>query len=143
MQKISKYNKRVQLILCVIVIFSKCACVFYLKDKRSIMTTNTFQKILDKSNRKPNEIWINKTSELYNRSTTSWLQDNGRWTYVIEDLNGEEIVGTFYEKELQKINQTHFRVEKLKIKTGDKLNVTWKGYDNSLNRWICKKDIII
>ena len=24
------------------------------------------------------------------------------WTYVISDLNGEEIVGTFYQKELQK-----------------------------------------
>ena len=27
------------------------------------------------------------------------------WTYVINDLNGEEIIGTFYEKELQKTNQ--------------------------------------
>ena len=26
------------------------------------------------------------------------------WTYVINDLNGEEITGTFYEKELQKTN---------------------------------------
>ena len=26
------------------------------------------------------------------------------WTYVINDLNGEEIIGTFYEKELQKTN---------------------------------------
>ena len=35
------------------------------------------------------------------------------WTYVINDLNGEEIVGTFYEKELQKTNQHEFRVEKV------------------------------
>ena len=34
------------------------------------------------------------------------------WTYVINDLNGEEIVGTFYEKELQKANQKEFRIEK-------------------------------
>ena len=27
------------------------------------------------------------------------------WTYVINDLNGKEIVGTFYEKELQKTNK--------------------------------------
>ena len=27
------------------------------------------------------------------------------WTYAIDDLNGEEITGTFYEKELQKIDQ--------------------------------------
>ena len=34
------------------------------------------------------------------------------WTYVISDLNGEEIIGTFYEKELQKTNQKEFRIEK-------------------------------
>ena len=34
------------------------------------------------------------------------------WTYVINDLNGEEIIGTFYEKELQKINQKEFRTRK-------------------------------
>ena len=35
------------------------------------------------------------------------------WTYVISDLNGEEIIGTFYEKELQKTNQKEFRTEKV------------------------------
>ena len=33
------------------------------------------------------------------------------WTYVINDLNDEEIMGTFYEKELQKTNQEEFRIE--------------------------------
>ena len=35
------------------------------------------------------------------------------WTYVINDLNDEEIIGTFYEKELQKTNQEEFRIEKV------------------------------
>ena len=35
------------------------------------------------------------------------------WTYVINDLNGEEIIGTFYEKELQKTNQKEFRIKKV------------------------------
>ena len=35
------------------------------------------------------------------------------WTYVINDLNGEEIMGTFYEKELQKTSQEEFRIEKV------------------------------
>ena len=35
------------------------------------------------------------------------------WTYVINDLNGEEIIGTFYEKELQKTSQEEFRIEKV------------------------------
>ena len=64
------------------------------------------------------------------------------WTYVINDLNGEEFIGTFYEKELHKINQEEFRIEKVIRRKGDKLYVKWKGYDNSFNSWIDKKDII-
>ena len=51
------------------------------------------------------------------------------WIYVINDLNGEEITGTFYEKELQKIDQQEFRIEKVIKKKGDKLYVKQKGYD--------------
>ena len=52
------------------------------------------------------------------------------WTYVINDLNGEEIIGTFYEKELQKIDPQELRIEKVIKKKGNKLYVKWKGYDN-------------
>ena len=65
-----------------------------------------------------------------------------QWTYVINDLNGEEIIGTFYEKELQKIDQEEFIIEKVTKKKGDKLYVKWKGYDSSLNSWIDKKDLL-
>ena len=64
------------------------------------------------------------------------------WTYVINDLNGEEITGTFYENELQKTNQKEFRIEEVIKRKGDKLYVKWKGYDNSFNSWINKNDII-
>ena len=64
------------------------------------------------------------------------------WTYVINDLNGEEIIGSFYEKELQKTNQREFRIEKVIKRKGDKLYVKWKGYDNSFNSWIDKKDLV-
>ena len=64
------------------------------------------------------------------------------WTYVINDLNGEEITGTFYEKELQKTNQKEFRIEKVIKRKGDKLYVKWKGYNNSFNSWIDKKDLV-
>ena len=59
-----------------------------------------------------------------------------------EDDNGEEIIGTFYEKELQKIDQQEFRIEKVIRKKGDKLCFKWKGYDNSFNSWIDKKDLV-
>ena len=64
------------------------------------------------------------------------------WTYVINDLNGEEIVGTLYEKELQKINQEEFKIEKVIKKKGKKLYVKWKGYDKSFNSWIDKKELV-
>ena len=64
------------------------------------------------------------------------------WTYVINDLNGEEIIVTFYEKELQKTNQKELRIEKVNKRKGDKLNVSWKGYNNSFNSWIDKKDVV-
>ena len=64
------------------------------------------------------------------------------WTYVISDLNGEEIVGMFYEKELQKANQKKFRVEKVIKRKGIKLYFKWKGYDSSFNWWIDKKKIM-
>ena len=65
------------------------------------------------------------------------------WTYVINDLNGEEIIGTFYEKELRKIDQEEFRIEKVIKEKSDKLYVKWKGYDNSFNSWIDKKRLSI
>ena len=52
------------------------------------------------------------------------------WTYVISDLNGEEIVGKFSETELQKANQGEFRIEKVIKGKGDKLYVKRKGYEN-------------
>ena len=70
------------------------------------------------------------------------IKNTVRWTYAINDLNGEEFTGTFYENELQKTNQKEFRIEKVIKKKGDKLYVKWKGYDNSFNSWINKNDII-
>ena len=59
------------------------------------------------------------------------------WTYVINDLNGDDIIGTFYEKELQRTG-----IEKVIKRKGDKLYVKWKDYDNSFNNWIDKTDLI-
>ena len=61
---------------------------------------------------------------------------------MINDLNGVEIIGSFYEKELQKTNQKEFRIEKVIKKKGDKLYIKWKRYNNSFNSWIDKKDIV-
>ena len=64
-------------------------------------------------------------------------------TYVINDFNGEEIVGTCYKKELHKTNQKELRIKKVIKKKRDKLYVKWKGYVNSFNSWIDKKHVIL
>ena len=243
MQVISKYNKGVRFLLCVIDIFSRYAWVVSLKNKKGASIVDAFQSIIKQSNRKLNKIWVDKGGEFYNNYFKKWLQDNdivmysthneGKsvvaerfirtlknkiytymtsisknvyadrlddivneynntyhrtikmkpidvkdntyintdkevndkdskfkvgdhviiskykkifakgyapnwfeevfvikeikntvpWTYVISDLNGEEITGTFYEKELQKANQEEFRIEKVIKKKSDKLYV--------------------
>ena len=61
------------------------------------------------------------------------------WTYVVSDLNGEEIIGKFCEKELQKTNQQDFKIEKVIKKNSDNLYIKCKVYVISFNRWIDKK----
>ena len=67
MQLINKLNKGFRFLLCVIDIYSKYAWVIPLKDKKGITVTYAFPKTSDKSNHKPNKIWVVKGSEYYNR----------------------------------------------------------------------------
>ena len=70
------------------------------------------------------------------------IKNKVRWIYVINHLNNEQITGTFSEKELPKIDQQEFRIEKVIKKKGDKLYVKWKGYDSSFNSWIDERDLV-
>ena len=76
-------------------------------------------------------------------NTTKILNEKDKipWT-VISDVNGEEMTRSFYEKELQKVNQKEFRIEKIIKRKGNKLYVKWKGYDSSFNSYIDKKDVV-
>ena len=74
MQFKSRFYKGFRFLLCVIDIFSKYARVISLKDKKGTTITNDFQKLLDRSNRKPNKISIDIGSEFYNGSMKSWLK---------------------------------------------------------------------
>ena len=62
-------------------------------------------------------------------------------TYKIKDLEGEEIKGSFYTEELQKTDQTVFRIEKVIRKKGNKALVKWKGYPEKFNSWVSQKDL--
>ena len=59
---------------------------------------------------------------------------------MISDLNGEKIVGRFYEKELQKTSQEEIRIGQVLKRKSDKLYLKWKEYDSRFISWIDKKD---
>ena len=92
---------------------------------------------------------ISASKNVYiNRFTPNWseeifvikiIQNTVPWTYIISDLNEEEIVGTFYEKELQKTSQQEFIIEIAIKKKGNKLYVKWKGYDTSFTAGLIKE----
>ena len=80
--KISKFNKGIRFLLCVIDIFSKYAWVVSLKDKKGVIIVNAFQRVLNKSDSKPNKEWLHKGSEFYNSSFKKWLKANNTEMYL-------------------------------------------------------------
>jgi len=71
-----------------------------------------------------------RNEEVFNISQVQYTDPP---TYKINDLNGEEIRGTFYEQQLQKTSQEIFRIEKVIRKRGNKSLVKWLGYPDSFN----------
>ena len=100
MQLLSKYNKGIRFLLCVIDIFSKYAWVVPLKDKKGISIVKAFQSILKQSNKKPNKIWVDKWSEFYNAYFKKWLRDNDIVMYSTHN-EGKSLVAERFIKTLK------------------------------------------
>ena len=66
MQSLSRRNKGIKYLLCVIDLYSKYAFVIPLKDKKGISILNAFDKIIKQYNRKPNKIWVDQGGEFNN-----------------------------------------------------------------------------
>ena len=100
MQLLSKYNKGIRFLLCVIDIFSKYAWVVPLKDKKGVGIVAAFQSILKQSNKKPNKIWVDKGSEFYNASFKKWFQDNNIVMYSTKN-EGKSVVAERFIRTLK------------------------------------------
>ena len=100
MQLLSKCNKGIRFLLCVIDIFSKYAWVVPLKDKKGISIIKAFQIILKQSNRKPNKIWVDKGSEFYNAYFKKWLRDNDIVMYSAHN-DGKSVVAERFIRTLK------------------------------------------
>jgi len=98
------------------------------------------------------KIRIQKTKGLFEKGfTPNWTEEvftvskikrTKPVTYIITDLNDEEIQGTFYEQELQKTLQDVYRIEKIVKKDKTRSLVKWKGYPECFNSWVDNKDLI-
>ena len=100
MQLLSRYNKGIRFLLCVIDIFSKYARVVCLKDKKGISIVKAFQIILKQSNRKPKKIWIDKGSEFYNAYFKKWLRGNDIVMYSTHN-EGKSVVAERFIRTLK------------------------------------------
>ena len=139
MQLINKFNKRFRFLLCVIDIFSKYAWVVPLKDKKGISISNTFQKILDKSERKPNKIWVDKESQFYNNSSKKWLKYNDIEMYFIHN-GGKSVVA---ERFIRKLKNRIYKYMSAISKNVyiDKLDYIVNEYNNTYHRTIKMKPV--
>ena len=98
------------------------------------------------------EVRITKKKKVFEKGyTTRWteeiftikeIRETNPITYKLEDLQGEEIKGTFYEPELQKTEQQIYRIEKIIKKEKGRSFVKWKGYSDKFNSWVDNKDLI-
>ena len=99
-----------------------------IKMKAKDVTDDSFFEYVEEFNKKDpklkvgDNVRISKYREIFAKGNTpNWseevfivskVQNTVPWTYLINDLNGEEIMGSFYEKELQKTDQKEFRIER-------------------------------
>ena len=139
MQLLSKFNKGIKYLLCVIDLFSKYAFVVPLKDKKGISIVNAFQSILSKSKRKPNKIWVDKGSEFYNASFKNWLQDHDIVMYSTNNEGKSVVAERFIRTLKSKIYKYMTSISKNVYI--DKLNTIVNKYNNIYHITIKMKPI--
>ena len=139
MQLLSKFNKGIKYLLCVIDLFSKYSFVVPLKDKKGISIVNAYQRVLNKSKRKPNKIWVDKGSEFYNASFKKWLQDNDIVMYSTNNEGKSVVAERFIRTLKSKIYK--YVTSIFKNMYIDKLNAIVNKYNNTYHTTIEMKPI--
>ena len=142
MQLINKFNKGTRFLLCVIDIFSivsKYSWAVTLKDKKGVTIVNAFRKVLGRSNRKPNKIWVDKGSDFYNSSFIKWLKGNDIEMYSTYN-QGKSVVAERFIRTLKNKNYKYMTSisENLYI---DKLYDIVNEYNNTYHEAIKMKPV--
>ena len=139
MQSLSRKNKGIEYLLCVIDLLSKYAFVIPLKDKKGISIVNAFNKIIKQSNRKPNKIWVDQGGEFYNNVFKKWLSDNDIIMYSTYN-EGKSVVAERFIRTLKNKLYKHMTATVKKIYY-DVLDDVVNKYNNTKNSTIKMKPI--
>ena len=91
MESLSSKYENVKYLLCVIHVFTKCAWVKPLNDKKGETVLNAFNEIVNESNRKPNKLWVDQEREFYNKLMQEWLDNNNILMYSAQN-KGESVI---------------------------------------------------
>jgi hypothetical protein len=121
-------------------------------EKLILKSIYTHVKIASKNNKYAvgDHVRISKHREVFDKGyTPNWSNEiflirKVKLTnpYLLKDMNGKDILGGFYEMELQKVKHPDvYLVEKVLKKKGKKLYVKWLGFDESHNTWIDENNI--
>ena len=137
MHLISKYNKGMRYLLCVIDLFSRYALVIPLKNKKGYSIVEGFKKILDDSNRKPNKIWVDHGSEFYNKKFKSFLKENDIEMYSTYN-EGKSVVAERFIKTLKNNIYKHMTAIGENLYFND-LDDIVKKYNNAIHSLIKMK----
>ena len=139
MQSLSRKNKGIKYLLCVIDLFSKYAFVIPLKDKKGISIVNAFNKIIKQSNRKPNKIWVYQGGEFYNNVFEKWLSDNDIIMYSTYN-EGKSVVAERFIRTLKNKLYKHMTATGKKVYY-DVLDDVVNKYNNTKHSAIKMKPI--
>ena len=139
MQSLSKYNRGIKYLLCVIDLFSKYAWVVPIKDKKGTSIVNAFKKIISEGQRKPNKIWVDQGSEFYNQSFKDILKINNIEMYSTYN-EGQSVVAERFIKTLKNKIYKHITAVSKNVYF-DVLNDIVKNYNNTFHRTIKMKPI--
>ena len=107
MQSLSRKNKGIKYLLCVIDLYSKYAFVIPLKDKKGISIVHAFNEIIKQSGKKTNKIWVDQGSEFYHNNSKKWLLDNDIIMYSTYN-EGKSVVAERFIRKLK--NKLHKNV---------------------------------
>ena len=138
-KSLSRKNKGIKYLLCVIDLYSKYAFVIPLKDKKGISILNAFDKIIKQYNRKPNKIWVDQGGEFYNNIFKKWLSDNDIIMYSTYN-EGKSVVAERFIRTLKSKLYKHM-IAIGKNLSYDVLDDVVNKYNNTKNGTIKMKPI--